>query len=96
MGDAAYVEYHEFNLILMNGYFLLHLPTKDCWALTGMAQFVECHPAKRKVSIPVRVHAWVVGLVPRWAFARQLIDVSLTHWRCLSPAPLSLPPSSSL
>ena len=62
-------------------------------ALTGVAQLVGCHPAKRKVNCLIPDHSACLGCVagPSWAtYNRQPIDASLLYWS------FSLPPSLSL
>ena len=61
-------------------------------ALTGVAQWIGCHPANQNVQFlfqfPVRAHAWVEGQVPSWEHVRSNHTLMFLF---LSPSlPLSL------
>ena len=62
-------------------------------ALAGVAQWIECWPANRKVAslILVRAHAWVASQVPSWDCARDNRSMYLSHTVSL---PLFLSPPS--
>ena len=64
-------------------------------ALAGVAQWVECQPANRKVASSLPSQGTCLGYRPGPQLAarkRQLIDVSLTH-QYFSPLSPSLPSS---
>ena len=56
----------------------------DCCGSVGWVS--SCKMKERSLILfPVRAHAWVEGLVPRWrAYERQMIDISLSY-QCFSP-----------
>ena len=59
---------------------------KDTRALAGVAQWIECQPANRKVTGLIPGQGSCLGCMPGpqlWVWERQLIDVSL---------PLFVPP----
>ena len=51
------------------------------WALTSVAQLVECRPTKQGVmgSIPGQAHAWAVGQVLSWGHTRGNQLMFLSH-----------------
>ena len=62
--------------------------------MTGVAQLVGRHPAKRKVHFPVRAPAWVTGLVPGRG-VQEATDGCFLHVSMFLSLSFSLPSSLS-
>ena len=71
------------------------MPLQIKLAPSGMAQLVECHPAKLKVAgwIPAGAHARVVGPVPCWGMCKKQPIRCVSHTSMIlsfsPPSPLS-------
>ena len=84
----------SLSLDLLWCFYLLFNVSIRTLALTGVAQWIECQPARQKLAGLIPSQGTCLGCGPDpqlGAWERQLIYVSLTH-RCFSPSlSLSLP-----